>query len=505
MVGSPRPVSPAPARPGVGPRAAGVECPRGGGPGVDFLSSVFTWLGEREAGISAVVGIAVLAGLVFAGLRSLVRRRAETSQGKVPAVSPEAASADSSPADLDPLTVPGFEGRPAIAVLPFDDLSSERDQEYFADGIAEDLITRLSAWRDFPVIARNSSFTYKGKPVDVKQVSRELGVRYVVEGSVRKAGEHVRISAQLIDATTGAHVWAETYDREIRDIFALQDEITEAIVASVEPELVRSEGERAASKEHESLDAWDHQMRGLWHLWKETKEDNSKGQAHFRKAIEIESGHAAAHAFLALAHGQAIVGQWTESPEQSVALIERAARRSMELDSTEPMSHTAMGNFYFFTGQQAQAIASFRRTVQLDPGSILACGQLGLFLALTGQPEEALPNLERVIRLNPRTPMMYRYLAATGWAHFAAGRYEEAIEWLEQSRQSKPDHNLAHRGLAASYAIVGRLEEARAALEEELRLEPDISIEKVRFELSATDPDFLERYCDALRKAGMKE
>ena len=183
---------------------------------MDLLSRIASWLGENEATISAVVGIAVLTGILFAGVRSLVRRRGEASAGKAPTASAETPSAtESSTPDLDPLTVPGFEGRPAIAVLAFDNLSGDPEQEYFADGIAEDLITRLSAWRDFPVIARNSSFTYKGKPVDVKQVSRELGVRYVVEGSVRRVGERVRIAAQLIEATTGAHVWAETYDREL--------------------------------------------------------------------------------------------------------------------------------------------------------------------------------------------------------------------------------------------------------------------------------------------------
>jgi TolB-like protein len=199
---------------------------------MDLLSRIASWLGENEATISAVVGITVLAGALFAGFRSLVRRRGKTGQQTAPGTptTEPSSTADSEPADLDPLTVPGFEGRSAIAVLPFDNLSGDPDQEYFADGIAEDLITRLSAWKEFPVIARNSSFTYKGKAVDVKQVSRELGVRYVVEGSVRKAKDRVRISAQLIDATSGGHVWAETYDRELEDIFALQDEITEAIV-----------------------------------------------------------------------------------------------------------------------------------------------------------------------------------------------------------------------------------------------------------------------------------
>ncbi|GAH36078.1 unnamed protein product, partial [marine sediment metagenome] len=202
----------------------------------------------------------------------------EASAEKASSAAAETASADSSPADLDPLTVPGFGGHPAIAVLPFDNLSGDPEQEYFADGFADELITLLSASREFPVIARNSSFTYKGKPVDVKQVSRELGVRYVVEGSVRKTGDRLRITAQLIDATTGGHLWAETYDRHLRDIFEIQDEITEAIAGSMGYALLLSEARRAIHKEPQNLDAHDCRMRGMWHLYRLTREDNRKAR-----------------------------------------------------------------------------------------------------------------------------------------------------------------------------------------------------------------------------------
>jgi len=200
---------------------------------MDLLSRIASWLGENEATISAVVGITVLAGVVFAGLRSLVRRRGEPSQETAhSAAATSAPAAETATPGLDPLIVPGFAGRPAIAVLPFDNLSGDPDQEYFADGFADELITLLSASREFPVISRNSSFAYKGKPVDVKQVSRELGARYVVEGSVRKTGDRIRITAQLIDATTAGHLWAEAYDRHLRDVFEIHDEITEAIAGS---------------------------------------------------------------------------------------------------------------------------------------------------------------------------------------------------------------------------------------------------------------------------------
>ncbi len=256
---------------------------------MDLFSRIASWLGENEATISAVVGITVLAGVLFAGLRSLVWRRGETAQERAPSATATepAPAAEASPAELDPLTVPEFEGRPAIAVLAFDNLSSDRDQEYFADGIAEDLITRLSAWREFPVIARNSSFTYKGKPADVKQVSRGLGVRYVVEGSVRKVGGRVRITAQLIDATTGGHVWAERYDRELEDIFAIQDEITTAIAGAMGAKLAVTEEERVAQQPAQSLTAYDLLMRGRYCFWQGWLEGNfHEMQAEARSCFE---------------------------------------------------------------------------------------------------------------------------------------------------------------------------------------------------------------------------
>ena len=304
---------------------------------MDLLSRIASWLGENEATISAVVGIAVLTGIVLAGLRSLIRRRGEAAQERAAAGSAEAPRAtDSSPSDLDPLAVPGFEGRPAIAVLPFDNLSGDPDQEYFADGIAEDLITLLSTRRDFPVIARNSSFTYKGKAVDVKQVSRELGVRYVVEGSVRKASDRVRITAQLIDATTGSHIWAERYDRKLEDIFAIQDEITTAIAGAMGVKLALTEEERAAQHPPQNLTAYDLLMRGRYWHWQRALEGNwdemqAQARSCFERAIEINPRFAAAFAWLAMTHW-AVWHSPVDVPAQSPDEMERAARRSLSLD-----------------------------------------------------------------------------------------------------------------------------------------------------------------------------
>jgi TolB-like protein/Tfp pilus assembly protein PilF len=473
---------------------------------MDLLSRIASWLSENEATISAVGGIAVLSGIVFAGVRSLVRRRGETSLDKAPGASAEPASAaDSSAPELDPLNVPGFEGRPAIAVLAFDDLSSERDQEYFADGIAEDLLTRLSAWRWFPVIARNSSFAYRGKAVDVKRVGRELGVRYVVEGSVRKAGERVRITAQLIDATTGAHVWAETYDREMRDIFALQDEITEAIVASVAPELVRSEGERAARKEPQTLDAWDCLTRGLWHLHQSTKEDNLAARQQFERAIELDPHLAPAFASLANLHRMDLLFQWTDSPERSVGELVRAAERAVALDDRSAYAQAAVGTAYSLKGEQEKAIAALELAIELNPSAAMAYSSLGTALATAGMLDQGIAKIETAMRLGPKDPLMWLMLFGMAFTCFVAERYEEALDWARRSLQRRPDWAGSYRVLAASHAHLDQLEKAREALTESLRRQPDFSASTWRMTMSGVDPEVHDRYIDGLRKAGLPE
>jgi adenylate cyclase len=474
---------------------------------MDLLSRIASWLGENEATISAVVGIAVLAGIVFAGVRSLVRRRAEASQAKAPgaAVAEAPSAADSSPPGLDPLTVPGFGGRPAIAVLPFDNLSGDPDQEYFADGIAEDLITRLSAWRDFPVIARNSSFTYKGKPVDVKQVSRELGARYVVEGSVRRSEDRVRIAAQLIDATTGAHVWAETYDRELREIFTLQDEITDAIVASMHPQLEHYESERAVRQEPQDLGAWELAQRGWWYLNRLTKEDNRKALSFIERAIELDPNFLWAYYALAMTHYTEIFYSWTDDAAQSIDEIIQAAGKAVSLDDKDPFAQFALGMGYSLTGQRDKTIAAGELAVQLGPSSSIAHHLLGVMLAMTGRPEQGIASIEKAMRLSPRDPWMWDFLAAVAIAHFAAGRYEEAVEWARRSLQRKPDYIWSLDTLAASLAHLGRVDEARSAVEQSLQTTPDHSIATLRLVYGTADADLLERLIDALRKAGLPE
>jgi adenylate cyclase len=418
---------------------------------------------------------------------------------------PEADIPKESLPGINDLTVPGFGGRPAIAVLPFDNLSGDPEQEYFADGIAEDLITRLSALRWFPVIARNSSFAYKGTSPDVKEVSRELGVRYVVEGSVRKAGNRVRISAQLIDATTGGHVWAERYDRELEDVFEVQDEITEVIVGSLAPELGRFERERAARKEPQNLDAWDRVQRGFWHFYQITREDNEKARSLFESAADLDPHLAAAFSGLAWTHLADIIYRWSDLPDQTPGKALDAAQRSVALDDKDSEGQMTLGSAYAFTGQADKAIAALEFAVQLNPSSALAHANLGLVLARGGRTDEAIARHEQAMRLSPQDSMMWLFLWGMAMAHGVAGRYEEAVKWAQRSLQRRADSPLPYRWLAASYAHLGRLEEARSALEEALRLTPELSLASLRLTASGAHPDWATALIDGLRKAGLKE
>ena len=263
-----------------------------------------------------------------------------------------------------------------------------------------------------------------------------------------RRGDRVRISAQLIDATTGAHVWAETYDRELRDIFELQDEITEAIVGSMYPELMRSEQQLAGRKEPQNLDAWDCAVRGEWHLVKHTNEDNAKARSFYERAAELDPSFARAFGGLAMTHMLEASYGWTDSLARSIDEVNRLARRSLELDEREPLAYVALAHALVLAGQQQQAIAAFERAIELHPNNARSYGQLGFFLSYTGRPDEAIAYIEKSMRLSPKDQLVFLWLTGMGLAHFAKRQYEEAASWLERSRQNRPDFQLAHRALA---------------------------------------------------------
>jgi TolB-like protein/cytochrome c-type biogenesis protein CcmH/NrfG len=412
---------------------------------------------------------------------------------------PEAIHASSAPSGL---SVPGFGGRHAIAVLPFENLSGDPDQEYFADSIAEDLVMRLSSWRLFPVIARNSSFAYKGKTVDVKRVSRELGVGYVVEGSVRKAGNRVRVSAELIDATSGRQIWAERYDRELSDIFALQDEISEKIVTSAGPALSRAEMRRAKHQTPQSLDAWDCVQRALWHLFRYNREDLAQAQTWLRRAIELDPDSVAAFSVLAFSHIYEIIYQWSASPERSRAEAMRTAEKGVALDEDDPTALTALGFVCMLSGRYERAVAVLERAIALSPSYALAYWALGAALVPSCRPDCAIPMIEKAMRLSPNDPWMHEFLFNLAAAHFLAARYQEAVAFAKRSLETRPEQAGAYRVLAASYGYLGRHEEAKPALDALLRLMPDFSSAYLRLFLP---PSIVERYVEGLEKAGWKE
>jgi adenylate cyclase len=470
---------------------------------MEALASIFEWLREQEAGFSAVAAILVIAGVVFAGLRAILRRRPELTAEKTPApaAEPNSAAGTSAP-DLDPLTVPGFKRRAAIAVLPFDNLSGDPEQEYFADGFADELITLLSTWREFPVIARNSSFTYKGKAVDVKQVSRELGAQYVVEGSVRKTGDRIRITAQLIDAPSGTHVWAETYDRNLRDIFEIQDEITEAIAGSLGDVLALAEAKRTHHKEPKNLDAYDCHMRGLWHALKFTKEDSRKARAFYEQAIALDPEYAAAFGSLALAHYLDVNRQWSDSPERSLAEAFRAAQACVRLDNANAMGHWAVAWSYSLSGQRDEAIAAAELAVKLRPSFPEAHQTLGLFLIMVGRYDEGIAHQEKAIQLSPKSWLTSYCIHCISLGHFGARRYEDSVKCEKQALQRTPDYWISLGTLTSSLAHLGRIEEARSTLEKMLRANPVYSEDGFRMVFAIADPDYVERWLGGIRKAG---
>jgi adenylate cyclase len=390
--------------------------------------------------------------------------------------------------------------KPSIAVLPFVNMSGDSEQEYFSDGMTEDLITDLSKLSSLFVIARTSVFTYKGKAVKPEQVSRELGVRYVVEGSVRKAGNRVRITAQLIDATTGYHRWAERYDRELQDIFALQAEIAQKIVGTLAVQLTAGEQARLGRKYTDNLEAYDYFLRGGEYLRRFTAETNAQAREMFEKAIALDPGFALAYALLSVTYERAWGLQWSQDPqtlEQAFAL----AQKAIALDDTLPAAHIVLGNAYWQKKQSDQAIAEMERAIALDPNEASGYGNLAKILNSVGKPEEALKLLEKAMRLNPYD---YEYLHHMGGAYFLTGRFEESIASFRRVLIRNPDFLPTRLVLAVIYTALGWEEEARVEAAEILRINPHFSLEVVRQTVPFKDQEGLERLLDGLRKAGLK-
>jgi TolB-like protein len=392
--------------------------------------------------------------------------------------------------------------RPAIAVLPFTNMTDDPAQDYFSDGISEDIITALSKLRWFFVIARNSSFVYKGKAVHLKQIAAELGVGYVVEGSVRKVGERVRITAQLNDVATGSHIWAERYDRELADVFAVQDEITEAIVAAIEPQLYAAENFHARRKPPDSMDAWDLVMRALSHYWRVTRQDNVVAQALLEKATTIDPNYGQAFGVLATSHTFSAHMGW-EDMTTAAPIAERAAAAAILADSEDPWAHFALGCVYLFARRFDDSLAEFEMALRLNPNFSLAQGYYGLALAYCGRWEEAAAAAQRALRLSPHDPHAAVYCGIASYAQFVGRNYAEAMRLAREGIRQRGDFVGAHRVLTAAAGMAGQADIAKAALQELRRAQPNISLSWIASQMPIQHDAEREHYLEGFRRAGL--
>ena len=399
----------------------------------------------------------------------------------------------------------GVDDRHAIAVLPFLNFSGDPEQEFFADGITEDIITMLAGWRAFPVIARNSTFTYKGMTVDIKKVREELGVRYVLEGSVRKSGHRVRVTAQLIRADTGHHIMAERYDRELTELFELQDEIVTAIAGAIEPELLKFERDRIADQPQHNEDAYNLYQRGVWHHYRHTKPHNIKAQAFFRRALAIDAHYPQATAALAITVCNAGFLNWAHNPERNYEESFKLAQRAVDLDARYPMAHYAFGAACMYTHRSDRAMAEMRQAIELNPSFAAAYTALGHLLVYTGEPEEAIPLVEKGIRLSPNDPRLFIWLPALACAHYQLRHYERAVEIGRRSWALNRNWPTGLTYIVAGLAQLGRMEEARAALTVYKGLRrTDLASWEGLVRRLFKNPAAADHLVDGLRKAGFE-
>ncbi len=413
---------------------------------------------------------------------------------------------DDEPGDSDGIEIDlSLPDNPSIAVLPFANMSADPEQEFFSDGIAEDIITALSKIGSLLVVSRNSTFTYKGQAVDVKQVSREQGVRYVLEGSVRKAGNRVRVTAQLIDATTGHHLWAERYDRDLEDIFAVQDEITREVVVALDIHLSRGEQARFWSSGTKNLEAWECVRLGSEQLNRLSPESNLAAQRLFEKAIKLDPSYAIAWAMLGETYFHlADVGTGFRSEGQREAMLDSAAectQKALELDPSCADAYSLLGLCHLSKGEHDQAIAVSEKAVALAPNHAELLAASAVTLVKSGQPERSFEWTRKAMRLSPVYPSWY--LWTLGTACRLLGRSESAVSAFEEAIKLSPDHLAPHVGLASTLGELGRQEEAKTPVSEILRIDPGFSIKKYSEGLSYKNPADLARFEDGLRRAGL--
>jgi adenylate cyclase len=391
---------------------------------------------------------------------------------------------------------------PSIAVLPFDNMSPDAEQEYFADGIAEDIITGLSRVRQFLVIARNSTFAYKGKSVDVRQVGRELGVRYVLEGSVRKSGGRVRITGQLVDASTGHHIWADRFDGNLADLFDLQDEITSSVIGAIQPSIRAAETDRSHRKRPENLDAYDFYMQALPHVASLDRKGNTKGLGLLEQALQLEPDYAAALSMAAWCHAQRCVYNWTEDPITESQLTLQLANKAVTLATNDPFALSVLGAAHTLVREFKTAYELLQRALELDPNCAWGWNRLGWLNSYLDRPTESIECFERAIRLSPLDPVNFNCFAGLGASHSLQGRHDEAVKWLEKALTANPQARWIYRQLIPAYVSAGRIDDARRGLRLLLQDYPSLTCQKVRVAMLYSERT-MDRICDGLEQAGL--
>jgi adenylate cyclase len=392
--------------------------------------------------------------------------------------------------------------KPSIAILPFTNMSGEVEQDYFSDGITEDIITELSRFRSLDVIARHSSFSFKGKSLTAQQIGLELGVNYILEGSVRRAGNRVRITAQLIDAKTSSHIWAERLDRELIDLFAMQDEVTERIVTTIADRLERTEKARVVGMRPDAMRAHDFVLQAR-SIISDTAEANLRSRHLYEKALEIEPHNVLALTGIAWSHLIDLGSRWNSATEQILDVAEEYVRRALEVDSTDYRVHSVLSSILRNRGLHDQALKHAEQAVSLNPNDAEGCVMLGSQLLRMGRPTDALTWISKAMRLNPFHPAWYLY--SIGEAHYQARDYEQAIAPLKTAIARFPRFITPRRHLAATYAQLGRLEEARDEVATLLKIDPTLSISMYRQQLPYQRTEDRDHYLDGLRKAGLPE
>ena len=409
-----------------------------------------------------------------------------------------------SPADAQKAILDGPD-KPSIAVLPFANMSGDPEQEYFADGVAEDIITELSRMSAFFVMARNSSFNYRGRALDAKQVGRELGVRYIVEGSVRRAGGRVRLTANLIEAETGKNVWAEKYDRDLADIFTVQDEITAGLVASMQTQVLLNEGLAAERRNRPDLPVWDLAKRGLWEIYQLTRPSLERALAIGREIVRLDATSSKGHQLVALASYHLVIMGFTDQADALREEALEAVREAVRYDSADEYSQWALGMVLGnLLGRYEEAVSAYLEALRINPNFSLGYATLGSTSGYACRPEEAIANTELAIRLNPRDPSLFFRYSTLSLAYFVMGDFVTAKDWAQRTVSSKPEWWLGHALLAASRAHLDDVAGAREAGVELMRRFPKLSIISLPFR-TMHDPRHLEVFRAGLRIAGLPE